>query len=104
MATSSLLELATNPARDEQLAIAAHLYTTLTALVVQTAQGVRHGPKWTGRHLRRIEPALADGLQQGLAQLMAGGSPAMFLAQCEIVLDRIGGPLWDGYRGPIPRG
>jgi hypothetical protein len=104
MATSFMLELATNPAHDEQVAIAAQLYTLLTGLVVQKASGVRNGPKWTARLLKQIDPALSEGLQQGLAQLAAGGSPAVFLAQCETMLERIGGPLWDGYRGPVARG
>lgn len=52
--------------------------------------------KWLSRRLAAADPGLHRALTGGAAQAFTGDT-SVFAAAVTEVLDRAGGPLWDGY-------
>lgn len=86
---------ATDPG--ERQVIAAHLWTGAAHQALVAANGWNGNGKWLLRELRSLDPGLAD------RWLTAQHDPAAVEAFARDVLDRLGGPLFDGYLAVAPR-
>ena len=97
------LEHATDPG--ERLVIAATLWTNAAHGALVAANHWDGTGKWLLRELRGLEENLDGDGGQGLADrwLAAHRDPAAIEAFAREVLDRLGGPLFDGYAAAAPR-
>jgi len=102
-ATTLMIELATNHSVEENIFYGTKLYDQLTNLLVRQNAGCYYGYKFKWRRLYEFEAQLAQDFHDAFVELVATGRRDNFLHICEVALDRLGGPLWDGHRRSLPR-
>ncbi|MET9905074.1 nucleotidyltransferase domain-containing protein [Streptomyces sp. NPDC006446] len=84
----------TDPA--EQVHLVAHMLQRASELALLIGGQWLGGGKWLSRRLAAADPRLHRALTEAAAQAIAGDT-SVFAAVVAEVLDRAGGPLWDGY-------
>lgn len=87
---------------DELLAIAALLLERSAELFLIVQGRWRGGGKWLPRRLREADPVLAATLMGGYRTLVRGGAREPFADAVAALLDRCGGPRWEGHRRVAP--
>ncbi|MFG2661536.1 nucleotidyltransferase domain-containing protein [Streptomyces sp. NPDC048425] len=80
----------------EQIHLVAHMLQRASELVLLVGRHWLGKGKWLSRRLAAADPALHRALTAAAAQAVAGDT-TFFTAAVTEVLDRAGGPLWDGY-------
>ncbi|WP_405912883.1 nucleotidyltransferase domain-containing protein [Streptomyces sp. NBC_00963] len=80
----------------EQVHLVAHMLQRASELVLLAGGHWLGGGKWLSRRLAAADPGLHRALTEAAAQAVTGDTNA-FAATVTEVLDRAGGPLWDGY-------
>ena len=95
--TDLLDDLAGTGDPGEATFLAARLLTKTAQLALLGARHWQGSGKWLLRELRDCDPELVRRL------VAAAGDPARLATIGYEVLDRVGGPLWDGYRVVDPR-
>lgn len=90
--TDLLDDLAHSRDGGETVVVAATLWTSAATLALHAGGHWVGSGKWLLRELRAYDPALAD------RWLAAHGDPVAVGAFATEALDRVGGPLFDGYR------
>lgn len=80
----------------ERVHLVAHMLQRASQLVLLVGGHWLGGGKWLSRRLAAADPGLHRALTGGAAQAFTGDT-SVFAAAVTEVLDRAGGPLWDGY-------
>ncbi|GGU33648.1 nucleotidyltransferase domain-containing protein [Streptomyces violascens] len=83
-----------NPA--ERVYLVSHMLQHASELALLTGGHWLGGGKWLSRRLVEADPGLHRALTEGVANAIAGQADDFAEAVAE-VLNRAGGPLWDGY-------
>lgn len=80
----------------ERLYLVSHMLQRASELALLVGGDWLGGGKWLSRRLATADPALHRALAEGATQAIAG-HPSAFAVVVTEVLDRAGGPLWDGF-------
>lgn len=80
----------------ERAYLVAHLLQRASQLVLLLGGHWLGAGKWLSRRPAAADPAVHQALSESAARALAGDATA-FTAVVAQVLDRAGGPLWDGY-------
>ncbi|WP_251091398.1 nucleotidyltransferase domain-containing protein [Streptomyces sp. Caat 7-52] len=80
----------------ERVHLVAHMLQRASELVLLVGGHWLGGGKWLSRRLAAADPRVHRALTEAAAQAVAGDTSGFAAAVTE-VLDRAGGPLWDGY-------
>ena len=83
---------------DELIFIGVRLLTAVGELVLLEKRVWLGRGKWLLRRLRQTDPGTCEQLVGGFRGLVAGGNPAALRQAAEVVLNRSGGRLMEGYR------
>ncbi|MCX4451112.1 nucleotidyltransferase domain-containing protein [Streptomyces sp. NPDC087866] len=84
--------------RAERLYLVAHMLQHASELVLLVGGHWLGRGKWLSRRLAAADPGVHRALSEAAPQAIAGDSEA-FAAVVTDVLERAGGPLWEGYAG-----
>lgn len=93
--TAGLVDLCSQPSKEEAFAIAMGMYDSLMNLAQATDRLWLMIGKWTARNITLTRPALIPNLSEGMRQLLDGNATHWVATACEI-LQPSGGPLWAG--------
>ncbi|MET7543645.1 hypothetical protein [Streptomyces sp. NPDC005507] len=80
----------------ERVHLVAHMLQRASELVLLVGGHWLGGGKWLSRRLAAADPGLHRALTEAAAQAITEDTN-VFAAAVTEVLDRAGGPLWDGY-------
>lgn len=83
--------------RDEVMAIAVTVYPKLVDLMLLGRGCWTGAGKWMPRRVRAVDSVLAERLEAAMIAAMAGRGDALLML-CSDELDRLGGPVFAGYR------
>ncbi|MFB7210487.1 nucleotidyltransferase domain-containing protein [Streptomyces sp. NPDC056255] len=80
----------------ERVYLVSHMLQCVSELVLLIGGHWLGGGKWLSRRLAAADPGVHRALSEAAAQAIAGDTK-VFAAVVAEVLDKSGGPLWDGY-------
>jgi len=84
---------------EEAVFCAIQLYALLGTAIVRQETGLYSTLKWIPRTLAKVDPDCARSLHEGLKELISSGNIQSYCVACEGALEKLGGPLWEGYMG-----
>jgi dATP pyrophosphohydrolase len=96
--TDKLDDLKAQRRPEEVMAIAAALYAPLAELVLRTRGQWFGRSKWIPRLIARTDSELSSEFQNAFQALFRAANAAALVELCRRELQRVGGPLFDGFR------
>lgn len=99
--TSLLDDLADERDEGERLAIAADVFADVADLALFSRGAWTGTGRWLVRFLRQAAPELAEHLLAGLHDTAEQQNPQALIAAARDELDRLGGPLDEGYHRQV---
>lgn len=99
--TQNLLKLANMKDVLDQIHLAALLYNSISFAILRAETGWAYRNERLPREFSAHDPHWSQALHAGLVALGAGLGSGEFIRVGGALLDRLGGPLWDGTSEPM---